>query len=324
VGYKRSRGLDTPLAEHWDGLSWSRVEIPGIGPTVSGRFADVAVVSSGDIWLAGYVTKGKRSSGVLLHWNGGSWTFTPPIAFPLEDRNYGSAYHALLAIAHDDVWAVANAYTRSAAPLVAAHWDGVSWRAFKLPVEKFVSTSEVNELAAAGRDDVWAVGDVYAGGGDGWDIAVHWNGKNWKGVSTATADSGCLNEPTLTGVAAVSQMNVWTVGHDNDCNLFVEHWNGHRWRIGSRRGIPHRAELVDLDLQSGTLWAFGTRRNNRYGAVSPLVARWTGSQWLPLPTIRSPGGVRGLSKAEVIAPTHIWAIAFGASGAETIVRYGCS
>src|SRR6266480_146122 len=124
VGYKRSRGLDTPLAEHWDGLSWSRVEIPGIGPTVSGRFADVAVVSSGDIWLAGYVTKGKRSSGVLLHWNGGSWTFTPPIAFPLEDRNYGSAYHALLAIAHDDVWAVANAYTRSAAPLVAAHWDG--------------------------------------------------------------------------------------------------------------------------------------------------------------------------------------------------------
>ena len=60
-------------------------------------------------------------------------------------------------------------------------------------------------------------------------LVEHWDGVRWRVVPTPNATGSFL-----TGVAAVSAQDVWTVGHvgqpPNDRRL-VEHWDGVRWRV---------------------------------------------------------------------------------------------
>ena len=82
----------SPVVLHWDGTSWSPVNIPA---TVRELFG-VSAISPANAWAVG----GSPSSSppVVLHWDGSSWTTTPaPGEGAAEDVSAGSA---------TDVWVV--------------------------------------------------------------------------------------------------------------------------------------------------------------------------------------------------------------------------
>jgi hypothetical protein len=325
VGFKHAGDQNRPLIERWDGNDLRAGSLSGLPQNASVSLNDVAVLAPDDAWVAGDVrTSDKRDSGLLAHWNGSSWSLAPSVQLPVKRHVSDTGYQSLLAITRDDVWAIEQAFVGHASPLFAVHWDGSSWRAFRLPVEMFVSNSEILDMSAVSSRYIWAVGDVYEGGGSGVEIMLRWDGSRWRNV--VPADTGCYNEPGFTGVAAVTSSEAWAVGADNNCGLFVERWNGRRWRVGTRRGLPVRSMLYDLELQSQDVWAFGTVWARGYSKPArPLLARWTGGRWTQLRTQTLASTTPSFVQGAVVTPTDIWAIGSERSGASnTIARYNCA
>ncbi|WP_055588593.1 hypothetical protein [Peterkaempfera griseoplana] len=82
------------LAEHWDGSSWSRVDMPD----QAGFFA-ISVVTRGahDIWVAGY-TSGDEPA--LMHYDGRTWT-----SVQLPRTGFYGEIHSVVADPDGTLWA---------------------------------------------------------------------------------------------------------------------------------------------------------------------------------------------------------------------------
>lgn len=144
-----------PLIMHWNGTQWNRVNIPQLGG--NGLLYGVTTVSTNDVWAAGYFYNfGFPLRTLTVHWDGNMWTVVP-------SPNIESAYNslnAITAISHDDVWAVGKVIDTASGhwqPL-ALHWNGSVWSI--IPSPNGGIDSAMHSVAAAGADNIWAVGDV--------------------------------------------------------------------------------------------------------------------------------------------------------------------
>src|SRR6185503_17543888 len=86
---------------HWNGTAW---EVPP-SPEITGLVFDVWVNARDDAWAAG-------EGGMLMHWDGASWT-----TVPLETT---VSLLGLWGTARDDVWVVGDKRT-------VLHFDGAAW-----------------------------------------------------------------------------------------------------------------------------------------------------------------------------------------------------
>jgi hypothetical protein len=145
------------LLAHWDGSTWSNVDVPS--PGANDFLRGVAAVSSNDVWAAGEwydLTEGTQP--LLLHWDGLSWTQYPLPVFPegaanLEDIFAGSV---------DDIWAVGTHATNAGVPRpLILHWDGVKWE--QTPGAPDLEYEWFRGVTGAGSCDVWAVGQYFDG-----------------------------------------------------------------------------------------------------------------------------------------------------------------
>ena len=155
---------------HWDGTSWTSTSISGF------QVADVAVTGPTNAWTVGNVSEGS-DVGEARHWNGTTWK---TVAMPFVARKVD-------AVAPKDVWAVGE---NGEQPL-AAHWDGTSWKSSPLPTVPIPDDergfSYFNDVVALASDNVWAVGRLYWGSGEGVaevsdhdrPVIMHWNGEKW-------------------------------------------------------------------------------------------------------------------------------------------------
>lgn len=101
VGSDAIAGSSTgPFAEHWDGTSWQ--VSPGLPQTAGASLTGVYSGAAGDVW-ATVRTVDRGDSGVLLHFDGSSWT-TTHMPGP---QAWGSAYWTLGidGTGPGDVWA---------------------------------------------------------------------------------------------------------------------------------------------------------------------------------------------------------------------------
>src|SRR5207249_4320959 len=80
----------------------------------------------------------------------------------------------------NDIWAVGSFVPApNAKPIPLMHWDGQTWNTVSnmspIPVD-----GRFTDVAALSPTDAWAVGYVDEASGQG--LALHWNGRDWKGV----------------------------------------------------------------------------------------------------------------------------------------------
>ncbi len=137
---------------HWNGTSWSSVAFPPPPGDSYQVLQAVSATSASDIWAVGYSQSsyfyGYRYFPLAYHWNGTSWSFIP------NAGNTDEYFHAVVAIAPNDAWAVGdNGQTQ--------HWDGASWSRVAAPYPGL--GGRFNGIAAASASDIWAVGSYNDG-----------------------------------------------------------------------------------------------------------------------------------------------------------------
>jgi hypothetical protein len=193
----------------------------------------------------------------------------------------------------------------------------------------------VQSLSAAATDDVWAVGQSDAPGGQtGAALAEHWNGTSWSIVAVKHAGNSHMasgRSEDLTSVDAITADDVWAVGFYppsaavtnlpfsvNDSTL-IEHWNGTSWSIVGAPDATTSDNLNSVSADSSSdIWAVGGATYvipitggtpPLYQPIvydAPLVEHWNGASWkiVPAPTLGlDPHNPAALAKAKSLALT---------------------
>jgi hypothetical protein len=303
VGYLSTVGIineasnTAPLAEHWNGTSWTASPVlepvktfTGDGRTTEDYAELIAVkaISPDDVWAAGWYNNLNTAAGTtsnafdgsfMEHWNGSSWQVVS-----IPDQAAGQV-EAITAFGTDDVWVTEN----TADGPVAAHYNGHTWT-----LTDFAATGNsgigIGSLSGTSPDSIWAAGsEDLAESADGVPNEIpyleHWNGTSWSAVPITGVDSVDGPSSLLTSVVAVSATDAWAVGTWNgEVNGLTDgkqylllHWNGKDWTISDppRDGDPDGL-LSIAATGSGDVWLTGDQYEYQAGGgadFSPIVLR---------------------------------------------------
>jgi hypothetical protein len=136
-----------PLAEHWDGTSWSKVlaASPGVGFS----FSSLTALAADDVWAVGYSSNG--SGPFAEHWDGSSWSI-------VTTTNPGSNSVFLgVAAAGGSVYA-AGSTDPGPENTLAEVWNGTSFQVMSTPNVNGTRFDNALYGAASDGTTVWAVG----------------------------------------------------------------------------------------------------------------------------------------------------------------------
>jgi len=210
-----------PLAEHWDGKTWTQVPVPqpttrNGRPSTLAEFSAVKALRGGDLWAAGaYDTQTSTGNNQIVplieRWNGRSWAQLPAPA--LSGDNWLTAVSA---DSRSDAWAVG--YHGSPSRTLAEHWNGRSWKIVPTPDPGFYAGKANGTLlgvAAISPDNAWAAGLDWAAStprNKPHALLLHWNGRSWKQINVPHYGPGYAPN-VLLAVSASSAGNVIIAGY---------------------------------------------------------------------------------------------------------------
>ncbi len=295
-----------PLVEHWDGSSWTQVEVAPPGAQLV-ELTTVVAPSATDVWAFGYTRYAQ-------HWDGTAWK---RVALPVPKGSQSGEFNAAAAVSPNDIWAVGDAEPAGSAygHAIVDHWNGHRWRLVPTPTSG--GYTQLVAVTALSAKDVWGVGVRGVDTGrriTERTLTMHWNGKAWKRVpspspATSYTAAGSI-EDSLAAVSGSSSHDVWAVGQyylaaangDHAMHPLALHWNGTRWKAVSSpdpAGPTHRSFFYGVAAPSSTgVWAVGSAARN--GVQHALTERWDGAQWQIVPAAGNPlSGVSALSADDV-------------------------
>jgi len=117
---------------------------------------------------------------------------------------------------------------------------------------------------------------------------------------------------TLSGMAAISANDVWSVGFYYPNNMstrtVIEHWNGASWRIvpSPATGGSYSFLLSVTALSAQNVWAVGSYLPS---ITQTLIEHWNGARWSIVPSPNVPTAVvNDLSAITAISASDIWAV----------------
>lgn len=252
------------LIEHWDGIQWSIVKIPGVAQQLKGRstiLSRLVALSANNIWGIGTSTdRSGHSTTLTEQWTGTTWKIVP-------SPNPGSminALHSAVAISANDIWAVgyfANSNSNLTGQTLIEHWDGRQWSI--VPSPKVGAPSAVLHAATAlSTKDVWAIGisstneNAY-----GQSLIEHWDGRQWRIVTSPNV----AKEEIFDSITTIAANDIWATGvsinhskRGNSESLLL-HWDGRKWHIVSSPNRGDTTVLADIEKIPGSssVWATG-------------------------------------------------------------------
>ena len=311
--------FDQPLAEHWNGTSWSIVSTPNPG-SFNTDLTGVSAISTSDVWAVGVyqIDSAGDVNTFAEHWDGTRWTLSTSTVSPSSV----SILTAVTAVSTSDVWAVGMYFDSNLSQFstLVEQWNGTSWSLVSSPNPN-ADDNELFAVSAWSSTDVWAVGEQSLSGQPLQSLAEHWDGTVWATITTPNL--GGDNE--IVGVNALEAGHAVGVGYGN----FISGTSprrGEGWdllagapstNIGiSGPGAGDNA-LLGVARSGGSVWAVGYWRNTTSSARQTLVisATWdsTGHSliWVSNGTSDSPSAINNaLYAVSAISPYAFWATGY--------------
>jgi hypothetical protein len=274
-----------PLAEHWDGASWSIVETPDI--ETDSILRDVAPVSSSEAWAVGESnTRNHPTRTLVLHWDGSAWAAVPSPS-PSRDPFYGeNALYGVAALPSGEAWAVGYRYTGGYQALIL-RWDGVRWSPMQVPAAGY---RKLTGIVARSASDLWAVGYDFTFGRGYQPISLHWDGIAWRTVRfpRVAGANAYLNDVTSTPSG-----DLWAAGQQlvqGVTQPLVAHWDGQAWSLVPSPPLEPDYNFLEgiQALSDDDVWAAG------YSTLADrdvsFAEHWDGARWSLVSLPQAPGG----------------------------------
>jgi cell division septation protein DedD len=302
VGVTSDGGLSQTLVEHWNGASWSVIPSPNIPDQHNQLNAVTAVPGApNELWAVGEA----GPSALIMHWNGTQWNIVPS-----PNAGIVPKLLSVVAISANDVWAVGWTGGKSGPVTLTLHWDGSTWSVVPSP-NPSATDNFLHGVTALGTNNVWAVGEFNAPGGNQRTLFLRWNGTAWEQVpGENTGPNGV--QFFLSAVSAINGNDIWAVG--NNSHSLAERWNGSNWSIVStpNAGVGENILNGVSGSASNDVWqvgyfAFGTWKQT-------LIEHWNGIDWSVVPSPNTNNRLNELKGVVAISASNAWAVGNASSG----------
>lgn len=277
---------------------------PGGGPNFTTLFG--AAAAPGEAWAVGVALDSQYQAHSLVEaWNGSGWK----IAATPKLNTQRDILYAATAVSGSDVWAVGEQQYRGGRfGALIEHWNGTRWSVVPSP-DPGSTGNQLYGVAAAGPDDVWAVGQRNDATTDR-PLVEHWDGKHWQAVAVPSAGT----TGAVLQAVAVHGHDVWAVGVSDDATHqgrpLVEHLTGGGWHAELPAGIGSDfTDLTGVAVTDGSVTAVGTYYDATAGRQLSLIARNDGHGWQPV-AAWDPGTGDTVFGAVAAAGDSAWAVGY--------------
>jgi hypothetical protein len=262
------------FAEHYNGVKWSAVRTPNLGPNFNAFYGVAA--KNGWAWAVGERLNAEYQDRALVEvWHGGRWTIADnPQPGLQRDMLFGAS-----AVSPSDVWVVGDREGGNGLfETLAEHWNGHSWSVARTP-DPGSTGNHLYAVDAVARDNVWAVGQRLGTQAPDQPLVEHWDGQRWSVVSTPVSTVASV---MLEGVT-VSGGQVWVDGEADSPNAgrpIIEHLQNGHWSIANLSGVGSIwTMLYGIAVTGNTVWATGTFVNPVTDNNEVLVLRGVNGHW---------------------------------------------
>jgi hypothetical protein len=300
VGYYSgpATGGTLPLAESWDGSSWT-IRLP-LTPA-GGTYIHLNYVQCGPVGrslnacmaVGDYRTSIGETLPLAEFWDGTSWTIEPPLIPAGSQGAILDGVSCLSATActttgFNYVAPISGAYNWVT---LAEHWDGSSWSIQTTPNPTGAFRDALSGVWCGSPSFCTAVGQYqYLGNNVPATLAESWDGTSWTIPNTADTGSGLAN------VSCSSASNCMAVGGSSD-GVSAEAWDGTSWMIEPAPSPTPIDFLSDVSCTAANACTavgatFATSAGTS-GAYVTLAERWDGTRWMIQPTPNPSGGGGG-------------------------------
>jgi hypothetical protein len=266
----------------WNGTNWSAL---GSGITGDPRYVLALAVSGSDLYVAGYfTTAGGVAANHIAKWNGSSWSL---LGSGISGAPHDLQAPRVLALAVSDSGLYVGGWFTNAGGITAnglAKWDGSSWSALGLGVNRGVST-----LAVSGSD-LYAFGYFPTEDGTTITNVGKWNGRSWSALDSAVGSGiGYPMALTVSGgeLYAGGRLNTpFGSGGAYTSRAYVAKWTGSAWLelgpgITGNWGDGGDPQVYALAVSGTNVYAGGAFQ--QAGEVRAYcIAKWNGINWSAL------------------------------------------
>jgi hypothetical protein len=295
-----------PLAERWNGTSWSIQPAPGPAGQPQAGFFAVSCSGADDCTAVGAQTGSTGITTALAErWNGARWSIQP-VSGPA-----GSLASELLAVSCPVAGACTAAgsevgRSQTSVPL-AERWNGVKWSVQAVPGPAGAVGSGFSGVSCGSPAACIAVGSYGNASGNTELLAEAWTGRAWR-IQVTPAPAGaadgeflavsCTTAATCTavGATAVSDMTV----------SLAERWNGSTWRVQATPTVGRSAGTGFAAVSCSAATAC-TAAGSYEAAAShlrqPTAAAWGGKSWHRQATPSRAGASLGNDLAGISCPS---------------------
>ncbi len=269
-----------PLAEHWNGRTWTQVQTPAVSGQ-SAAFNSIVALSATNVWAAGEnVVPGVGIEPLFEQWNGQTWTVA-------NSPSAAGFIQKLAGTGAGDIWAVGYTTSTVAKPLIE-HFNGTQWQRVTAPFAGI--GGQLYGVVALSTTNAWAVGfTTQTKVGNAQTILSspvqtlieHWDGQSWQIVASPNVGTASVfQRDVLYGIAALSSTDVWAAGQfqlpdgsGSQLTLGL-HWDGATWSIVPTPDVGLATGFRGVGVaQPGTVFLVGT---GAFGGGlpdnSPLIA----------------------------------------------------
>jgi hypothetical protein len=255
--YRNGSGGGYTLTERWDGSAWTIVPSPS--PVPAGSYLEsVAVASENEAWAVGSKHDlAVDELGMILHWDGNTWTETPMPRLPFcykRTELYGVATRPT-GRAFVTGYCISSQTHQNQAFLL--RWTGSRWVLALGPKQLGGPITTLNDVTFVSASEAWAVGSrQFPDENRTEPLMLHLVGGQW----IETAPPADANVVDMTGVAAAGPKLVWAVGLGYSSQPPFSgrrsmRWDGSGWTL-EPAGDFGNLDKVDV-TRDGHAWAVG-------------------------------------------------------------------
>jgi hypothetical protein len=292
VGKSTISGADSPVAQRWNGISWSeQTAAKKSGATHTRLFGVDCPSETRCIAVGNYQNSegGPATLGEL--WNEGKWnvqtTPVPPEASSSELVAVGCNSTATCE-------GVGSAVIKGVKTAIAERWTSPTWALQTVPIPAEATSSQLD-----GVDCLWsgfcvAVGR-YTAGGSTKSLAMFWNGTSWS-LQSLTDPAGAV-QSTLLDVSCTPTPNLctavggWKNAAGEQFTLAYRFSGSSTWTLQSAPNPSGATESVFQDVSCASetsCTAAGSQVGG--GSTQTLAEKWNGSSWSIQGTSNPSGG----------------------------------
>jgi hypothetical protein len=285
-----------PLAERWNGTSWTIQPVPSPANTSQVQLTSVSCTSPTACTAVGggFDFNAHRAVAVAERWNGASWSAQ---TIPNPSTATAVLLNGVSCTGPSACTAVGHYATGTGAffadQVLAERWNGTTWTVQTTPLPSGTADATLGAVSCSAASACTAVGGYATTNSfPNKSLALRWNGSTWTIQATPNPTSG---NPMLSGVSCPTATSCTAVGAPIETfSPVIEKWNGTAWTLQNAT-IPAGKSLTELAAVSCTAATACTAVGGAGGGSSvpqsTLAERSNGTSWSIQTTSNLPGAL---------------------------------